>query len=227
MELLIVEDEPRIAQTIADLAETQGYQATLAYDGPGGLQAALEGKFDVIILDVMLPGMDGFQVVRALRERKVTTPVLMLTARTQVEDRVAGLDSGADYYLTKPFSGQELLACLRALVRRPGTPPQDSAFTFGDLKLELATCLLSCGGRSVRLSRKEFELMGLLLSRPEKVVPKEELLRRVWGQGREGDGANVEVYISFLRKKLQHLGSRCRIRTLRTLGYRLEWGEEP
>lgn len=224
MKILIVEDEPRIAQTIADLVETQGDQAFLTYDGPSGLRAGQEGRFDVIILDVMLPGLDGFQVVRALRERGVSTPVLMLTARTQVEDRVAGLDSGADYYLTKPFSGQELLACLRALTRRPGTP-RATALTFGDLRLELASCLLVCGGKSVRLSRKEFELMGLLLSKPETVVSKEELLRRVWGQGSEADGANVEVYISFLRKKLQHLGSRCCIRTLRTLGYRLEWGD--
>lgn len=226
MQILIVEDEPRIAQTIADLLETQGDRAVLTYDGLSGLRAGLEGAFDVIVLDVMLPGMDGFRVVRELRERGVRTPVLMLTARTQVEDRVAGLDSGADYYLTKPFSGQELLACIRALTRRQDAP-RENVLHFGDLRLELASCLLTCGGKSVRLSRKEFELMGLLLSQPGKVVAKEELLRRVWGQGSEADGANVEVYISFLRKKLQHLGSRCVIRTLRTLGYRLEWGTQP
>lgn len=225
MRILIIEDERLIAQTIADLLETQGDQATLALDGPTGLRAGLEARWDAIILDVMLPGLDGFQLLRILREQGVTTPVLLLTARTQVEDRVQGLDSGADYYLTKPFSAQELLACLRAITRRPGAP-RENVLTFGDLRLELASCLLTCGGRSVRLSQKEFTLMSLLLSQPERVVSKETILRRVWGQGSEADGANVEVYISFLRKKLQHLGSRCVIRTLRTLGYRLEQGAE-
>lgn len=221
MQILIIEDERLIAQTIADLLETQGDQATLALDGPTGLRAGLENRWDVIILDVMLPGMDGFQIVRALRDRGIMTPVLMLTARTQVEDRVEGLDSGADYYLTKPFSAQELLACVRALSRRKGQS-RENALTFGDLRLELASCLLACGGRSVRLSRKEFALMGLLLSRPGQVVSKEEILRQVWGEGTDTDEKSVEVYISFLRKKLQHLRSRASIRTQRTLGYRLE-----
>ena len=226
MQILIVEDERLIAQTIADLLETQGDQATLALDGPSGLQAGLENRWDAIILDVMLPGMDGFQILRTLRARGIITPVLMLTARTQVEDRVEGLDRGADYYLTKPFSGQELLACLRAITRRPG-PVRENVLSFGDLRLELSSCLLTCGGKSVRLSRKEFEILGMLLSQPDRVVSKEDILRRAWGPGSEADGGSVEVYISFLRKKLQHLGSRCVILTLRTLGYRLEWGAEP
>lgn len=224
MQILIVEDERLIAQTIADLLETQGDQSTLALDGSSGLQAGLENRWDAIILDVMLPGMDGFQVLRTLRARGISTPVLMLTARTQVEDRVTGLDSGADYYLTKPFSSQELLACLRAITRRPGKA-QENVRSFGDLRLELSSCLLTCGAKSVRLSRKEFEILGMLLAQPGRVVSKEDILRQVWGPGSEVDGGSVEVYISFLRKKLQHLGSCSVIRTLRTLGYRLEWGE--
>lgn len=220
MQLLIIEDEPVIAQTIADLAATQGDRSELAHDGLTGLNRALSGGYDAIVLDVMLPGLDGFQVAQTLRARGVETPILMLTARTQVNDRVTGLDSGADYYLTKPFSAQELLACLRAITRRRETRT-DSGLSFADLRLEPVSGLLSCGGRSVRLSRKEFELMGLFLSRPDQVVSKEELLRQVWG-GSGAEENSVEVYISFLRKKLQHLGSRTAIRTLRTLGYRLE-----
>ncbi|MCD8381637.1 MAG: response regulator transcription factor [Clostridiales bacterium] len=221
MELLIIEDERLIAQTIADLLETQGDRGTIALDGPTGLRAGLEQRWDAIILDVMLPGMDGFQVLRELRGRGVRTPVLMLTARIQLDDRVTGLDSGADYYLTKPFEAKELLACVRMLTRRR-EESAPAVLSFGDLRLELSSCLLCCGERSVRLSRKEFEIMGLLLERQGQNVSKDAILQKVWGTGESADGGSVEVYISFLRKKLQHLGSRCAIRTQRTLGYRLE-----
>ena len=219
MHILIVEDEPTIARTIADLLETQGDSAVLAYDGLTGLELAGGEPFDAIVLDVMLPGLDGFGVVRTLRQRGISTPVLMLTALGAEDDKVTGLDSGADYYLTKPFSNRELLACLRALGRR-NYKSADTALTFADLRLEPETGLLSCNGRSVRLSRKESELLSLFLRRGDQVVSKEEILRRVWpGDGEEN---NVEVYISFLRKKLQHLGSRAGVRTLRMVGYRLE-----
>lgn len=219
MRILIVEDEPTIAQTIADLVETQGDSALLAYDGLTGLDYASRMAFDVIVLDVMLPGLDGFGVVRTLRQRGIGMPVLMLTALGTEDDKVTGLDSGADYYLTKPFSNRELLACLRALGRRNHSGA-DSSLSFADLRLEPETGMLSCNGRSVRLSRKESELMSLFLRRGDQVVSKEEILRKLWpGEGEEN---NVEVYISFLRKKLQHLGSRGAIRTLRTIGYRLE-----
>ncbi|MBQ9166395.1 MAG: response regulator transcription factor [Oscillospiraceae bacterium] len=219
MRILIVEDEPVIAQTIADLVDTQGDSALLAYDGLTGLDYASRMAFDVIVLDVMLPGLDGFGVVRTLRQRGIGTPVLMLTALGTEDDKVTGLDSGADYYLTKPFSNRELLACLRALGRRQ-SQTVDTALAFADLRLEPETGMLACNGRSVRLSRKESELMSLFLRRGDQVVSKEEILRRLWpGEGEEN---NVEVYISFLRKKLLHLGSRAAIRTLRMVGYRLE-----
>jgi DNA-binding response OmpR family regulator len=222
MHILIVEDEAIIAQTIADLLSTQGDTAQIAYNGLDGLDLALSRPFDALILDVMLPGMDGFQISQTLRDKGNPVPILMLTARTQVGDRVAGLDSGADYYLTKPFSSDELLACIRAITRRRGESRQTSALAYGDLRLELAACELVCRGRSVRLSHRELNLMSLFLQRPEQIVSKEELIRQVWGGYTEEN--SVEVYISFLRKKLQHLGSRVVISTLRTLGYRLEVG---
>lgn len=219
MHILIVEDEPVIAQTIADLVETQGDSAQIAYDGLTGLDLAGRGSYDVIVLDVMLPGLDGFGVVQQLRRQGISTPVLMLTALGTEDDKVTGLDSGADYYLTKPFSNRELLACLRALGRRQNSPTE-RALTFADLRLEPETGLLTCMGRSVRLSRKECELLSLFLRRANETVSKEEILRRLWPN--EGEENNVEVYISFLRKKLQYLGSCTVIRTLRLIGYRLE-----
>ena len=225
MRILIVEDEPRLARTVADLLREHRYAADIAPDGPSGLDNALTGIYDAVILDVMLPGLDGFEVVRRLRRQGVRTPVLMLTARTEVGDRVCGLDSGADYYLTKPFSSEELLACLRALTRRQGEQTEN-VLAFGDLRLELASCLLVCGARSVRLSRKEFEILGMLMARPGRVVSKEQLLLKVWGYESDAEDNNVEVYISFLRKKLQHIGSAVTIRTLRMLGYQLEAGRQ-
>ena len=219
MHILIIEDEPVIAQTIADLLATQGGTAELAYDGVTGLNLALTKQYDAVVLDIMLPGLDGFQVAQTLRRRGISTPILMLTARTQVGDRVNGLDSGADYYLTKPFSSQELLACLRAITRRRERV-EETVLSYADLRLELAACALSCGGRSVGLSQREMGLMSLFLRNAQRVISKEELIRQVWGGCTEEN--SVEVYISFLRKKLQHLGSRTVIRTLRTVGYRLE-----
>ena len=157
MRILVVEDEKRLARTIGDLLEANNYTADLCYDGESGLDNALSGIYDAMLLDVMLPKLDGLTVARKIRESGSTLPILMLTARSALEDKVTGLDSGADYYLTKPFESEELLACLRALTRKQGSGTLDNALSFGDLKLELASCLLTCGERSVRLSRKEFE----------------------------------------------------------------------
>lgn len=224
MRVLIVEDERRLAQTLADLLQAHNYSTDLSFDGISGLDNALSGIYDAIILDVMLPGMDGFSIVRELRRERVETPVLMLTARTETDDRVSGLDAGADYYLTKPFHTQELLACIRAITRRSGSVEQGNVLRFGDLTLDLSSCLLSCGGKSVRLSRKEFEIMSKLLSNGTRVVTKESLLLTVWGYDSPAEDNNVEVYISFLRKKLNHLKSTVSIRTLRMIGYHLEEG---
>lgn len=224
MRILIVEDERRLAQTLADLLEANHYAVDLSYDGESGLDNALTGIYDAVILDVMLPGMDGFAVVRKLRGESIKTPVLMLTARADTEDKVNGLDAGADYYLTKPFHTQELMACIRAITRRQTGVGDNNTLCFGDLRLELGSCLLLCGIKSVRLSRKEFEIMAKLMSNGAQVVTKETLLLSVWGYESSAEDNNVEVYISFLRKKLHHLKSTVSIRTLRMIGYHLEEG---
>lgn len=225
MRILVVEDEKRLARTIGDLLEANNYTVDLCYDGESGLDNAMSAIYDAMILDVMLPRMDGLTVARKLRQAGVNLPILMLTARSSLEDKVSGLDSGADYYLTKPFASEELLACLRALTRKQGASALDNTLTFGDLRLELSSCLLVCGERSVRLSRKEFEIMGLLMTNGGQVVTKETLILKVWGYESDAEDNNVEVYISFLRKKLTRLKSTVSIRTLRMLGYHLEAGD--
>ena len=220
MRLLIVEDETRLADTLRQLLHRQGYTADVCYDGVSGLDNALTGIYDLMVLDVMLPGLNGFQVARKLRDAGVTTPILMLTAKSDLSDRVHGLDCGADYYLTKPFEPEELLACVRTLLRRSGGQLQESdTLTWGDLSLERGTFTLSCSGRDVRLSRREYDLMELLMRNGTQVVTKEQLLIKVWGYDSQAEDNNVEVYISFLRRKLTHLHSQVRIKTLRMLGY--------
>ena len=220
MRLLIVEDEVRLADTLRQLLNRQGYTADVYYDGVSGLDNATTGIYDLMVLDVMLPGMNGFQVVKKLREAGVATPVLMLTAKSDVSDRIHGLDCGADYYLTKPFEPEELLACVRTLLRRSGGQLQESeTLTWGDLSLERATFSLSCAERAVRLSRREYDLMELLMRNGNQVVTKEQMLVKVWGYDSQAEDNNVEVYISFLRRKLNHLHSTVKIKTLRMLGY--------
>ena len=223
MRVLIVEDEVRLAATLQDLLEINGYTADVCHDGESGLDNALSGIYDVILLDVMLPKMDGFTLLRHLRGANNATPVLMLTARDQVGDRVEGLDCGADYYLTKPFESEELLACVRLLLRRAGGEMRvDDTLRFEDLALEPGTFQLTCGERTVRLSRREYDLMESLMRSGRQILTKEQLLVKVWGYDSDAEDNNVEVYISFLRRKLTHLQSRVKIRTQRMVGYCLE-----
>ena len=223
MRILIVEDEVRLARTLADLLKRQGYTADVCHDGVSGLDNAASGIYDLVLLDAMLPGMDGFTLLQELRGGGHTVPVLMLTARSDVTDRVHGLDSGADYYLTKPFEPQELLACIRLLLRRGSTEVKlDDAVTWGDLRLDNSTFTLNCQERSVHLSRREYDLIELLMRNGAQIVTKEQLLLKVWGYDSEAEDNNVEVYISFLRRKLTHLHSAVRIKTIRMVGYCLE-----
>ena len=223
MRILIVEDEKRLAGTLAELLHRRGYAVDVSYDGVSGLDNARSGIYDLVLLDAMLPGLDGFTLLQQLRAGGDTVPVLMLTARSDLSDRVQGLDCGADYYLTKPFEPEELLACVRSLLRRGGGDARtDDAITFGDLRLEPGTFQLSCGERSLRLSRREYDLLELLLRSQGRVVPKEQLLLKVWGYDSDAEDNNVEVYISFLRRKLTHLHSAVTIRTRRMVGYFLE-----
>ncbi len=222
MRILIVEDEVRLAATLADLLRRHGYTADTCHNGVDGLDSAVSGIYDLMILDVMLPGMDGFSLLHNLRDSGSALPVLLLTARSDVSDRVHGLDCGADYYLTKPFESEELLACVRSLLRRGGEPHKDDTLSFGDLRLEQGTFLLSCAQRSVRLSRREYDLMELLMRNGKVIVTKEQILLKVWGYDSDAEDNNVEVYVSFLRRKLGHLQSKVQIKTIRLVGYCLE-----
>lgn len=220
MNVLVIEDERNLADAIVHILEGDSYHAEAFYDGRSGLRAALSGTYDAIVLDVMLPGMDGTELVHELRRQGIAVPVLMLTARTSTEDKVRGLDAGADDYMTKPFEAPELLARLRALTRRRGDVMLDE-ITFADVTLDLTTHDLTCADSSVHLSGKEFEVMRILMGSSARVVSKQDLLARVWG-GTDASENSVEAYISFLRKKLAHIGSGVQITTLRMLGYRLE-----
>ncbi len=221
MNVLVVEDERNLADAIVKILEDEGYNAEATYDGKAGLTCAKSGLYDAIVLDVMLPGMSGYDVVHNMRREEVSTPVLMLTAKTSTADKVAGLDSGADDYMTKPFEAAELLARLRALTRRRGDVLIDE-IKFADVVLDLNTHDLRCGEKSVHLSGKEFEVMSILMGSNSRVVSKQDLLTRVWGTDGEASENSVEAYVSFLRKKLSHVGSKVQVTTLRMLGYRLE-----
>lgn len=221
MNVLVVEDERNLADAIVRIVSDAGFNCEAVYDGNAGLTSAESGLYDAVIMDVMLPGMDGIQIVRELRHQGNSIPVLMLTARTSTSDKVEGLDAGADDYMTKPFEAAELLARLRALTRRQGDVVIDTV-TFADLTLDLETHDLSCDGREVHLSGKEFEVLKMLMSSNARVVSKQDLLTRVWGADADASENSVEAYISFLRKKLTHVHSKVQITTLRMLGYRLE-----
>ena len=222
MRVLVIEDEVRLAATLQDLLELNGYTADVCHDGEAGLDNALTAIYDVILLDVMLPKLDGFTVLRRLRAEGNATPVLMLTARSETSDKVTGLDSGADYYLTKPFDPKELLACVRALTRRQPELRESDRLTCGDLRLEQSSFTLYCGERSVRLSRKEYDMLELLMLNQKMVITKEKLLLKVWGYESDAEDNNVEVYIPSLRKKQDYLHSGVKIRTIRLGGYCLE-----
>lgn len=221
MNLLIVEDEVHLADALGEIMKEQKYMSDVVYTGTDGLYYAQNNAYDVIILDVMLPGMNGFDVVRELRASHIATPVLLLTAKEDVRDKIAGLDSGADDYMTKPFVPEELLARIRALTRRQGDVILEEQ-TFFDLTLHLSTCDLNCASKSIHLSYKEFEILRLLMANQKTVLSKELLISKVWGNDSDAEDNNVEAYISFLRKKLAFLGSRVVISTIRKVGYRLE-----
>lgn len=223
MRILVIEDEKRLAGTLADMIVEAGDLADVAYDGESGLDDACSGIYDAIVLDVMLPKINGFDVLMRLREEKVQTPVLMLTAKSELEDRVKGLDLGADYYLTKPFENAEFLACLRAILRRQSEIIPER-ITFGDLCLIPSVRELRCRQRSLSLNAKELEIMRLLMINHKQIISKETLLLKVWGYDSAAVDNNVEAYISFLRKKLAALQSGVTLAVVRRLGYRLEEG---
>ena len=220
MKILIIEDEKLLADAIQTMLEAKGFHVEAVYDGAEGAEYALLGIYDLLILDVMMPGMDGYQLARRVRSSRCSTPILMLTAKSGLEDRIEGLNAGADYYLTKPFDFRELMACINALLRRQGN--QVDELRYGNTALDLTTSQLICGEKSVRLSAREFDVMRFLLQSREQILAKEVILARVWGYDSNAVENHVEVYIGFLRKKLASIGSDLRIVALRRMGYHLE-----
>lgn len=239
MNLLIVEDQQRLALALKAICEEAGHRVDLAFDGKEGLDYALLGNYDAIVLDVMLPKLDGFEVIAALRKKAIDTPVIMLTARSAVGDKIKGLDLGADDYLTKPFNPDELLARLNALTRRVGKVVL-STISLGNtfLSLETADITLMANPEeveegaearpstnpeeTVHLSQREFEVLKMFMGAPGKTFSKMDILDRVWGPESDAEENSVEVYISFLRKKLAHIGSNLNVLTIRSMGYRVE-----
>lgn len=220
MKILIIEDEILLAQSLQTLLEAKGFTVEIALDGITGEEYAELGIYDLLILDVMLPGLNGYELARKVRAKRCGTPILMLTAKSSLEDRIEGLHAGADYYLTKPFDTRELLACIHALLRRQGSQVDELA--FGNTALDLASGTLLCGEKEIRLSAKEFDVMRLLLQNPERNLSKDMILAHVWGYDSNAVENHVEVYVGFLRKKLTSIGSNIRIVAIRRLGYHLE-----
>lgn len=221
MNILIVEDERPLAEALSEILKNAGHFTDIVGDGVEALDYVEGFRYDLVILDVMLPRLNGFSVVSAMREHGDATPVLMLTARTTVPDKVQGLNSGADDYMTKPFDPAELLARVNAMTRRTGAVVMNT-LSFGDLTLETGAGTLRRGEASVQLSRKELEVARLLLANPAMTVTKETLIVNVWGIESEATDNNVEAYISFLRKKLKYLKSTVSIKNIQRIGYRLE-----
>lgn len=220
MQILVVEDEVLLAKSLKEILEESEHGVSLAYDGEEGLELARNAHFDLLILDLMLPKLNGFQVAGTLRKEKNGLPILMLTAKSDILDRVEGLDSGADYYLTKPFDKRELLACINALLRRQGK--EVNQISFGNTSLDLDSSELVSGENALRLSSKEFQMMKLLLSEGKNNITKNTFLEKIWGFDSDATENNVEVYIGFLRKKLKALSSDIAIVSSRGLGYHLE-----
>lgn len=222
MRILLVEDEVPLAEAIGQVLRKNGYAVDLSFNGEDGLDNGLSGIYDMIVLDIMLPRMDGLRVLRELRENGITAPVILLTAGGMIEDKVQGLDSGADDYLAKPFHTEELLARLRALGRRAATYHQDGMLTCGDLTLDPLAYTLRCGGAEIRLPPKESQLLEWLMRRQNLVTSKDMLIEKVWGYDTDADESRIEMYISFLRKKIGQLGSAAVIQTVRSAGYVLK-----
>lgn len=222
MKLLIVEDEMQLADALTEILRRNMYTVDTVYDGIDGLDNALTGIYDGIILDIMLPRMNGIEILCNIRKEKIQTPVLLLTARSEVEDKINGLDCGADDYLTKPFVTGELLARIRAMTRRKGEIIDDNKLEYNGLELNKNTCAIIYGGNDVKLSLKEYHIMEMLISNPRQILSKERIIEKIWGYESDVEYNNIEVYISFLRKKIAVLSAPVQIKTARGIGYSLE-----
>lgn len=224
MKILIVEDEMLLTESLQILLEKEGFEVECVYNGEDAVNYGETGIYDLILLDVMLPKRNGYEVTRELREKHCGTPILMFAAKSELEDEISGLNAGADYYLTKPFDNRKLLACMNALLRRQGT--QVNVLTVGDTSLNLSNSTLSCGDNKIRLSSKEFDVMRYLMSSPGQILSKEQILCKVWGFNSNAVENHVEVYVGLLRKKLKHIDSHAQILSIRCLGYTMEVADD-
>lgn len=225
MRLLLADDEQELTDALAVILNYHKYSVDVVHDGQDALDYALTGEYDGLILDVMMPRMNGFDVLRQLRKKGITTPVIMLTAKSQLQDKIDGLDAGADDYLPKPFETEELLARIRAMTRRGGDVFTPDVLTLGDLTLDRKNYVLSCGDRSVTLANKEFQMMEMMMTNPKSILSTEHFMERIWGYDSESEINVVWSYISYLRKKLQSIGSNVELKALRGRGYYLEVNE--
>lgn len=221
MRILVVEDERELADGLEAILSRENYSVDVVSDGISGLDYIRSRMYDLVVLDIMLPGMNGIDILRTVRGEGMDTPIILLTARSQISDKIAGLDSGADDYITKPFDSEELLARIRARTRTPGNPSGDE-LVFGDLKLSKPFQELSCGERSVKLGNKEYQLLECLMINSTRIMPKDMLITKVWGPLDATEYNNLEVYISFIRKKLRFVKSAVRIVTTKNVGYSIE-----
>ncbi len=221
MKVLLAEDEKRMNRALCEIMRQEGYDVASVDNGEDALYEAESGIYDLIVLDVMMPGMNGYSVAKKTRAAGVRTPILMLTAKGELDDKVEGLDSGADDYLTKPFMTKELLARLRALARR-NLPTNDGSLSYGDITLDLKNAVLSCdNGQSVRLGEKELRILEYLIANSDRILNREQIALKIWGYENDSEYNNVEVYMSFARKKLAFVESRCEIKAVRGIGYEL------
>ena len=222
MRILIAEDEIHLAEAVSQILKKNNYSVDMVHDGRSGLDYALSGIYDLLLLDIMMPEMDGITVLKTLRSEGNHTPVILLTAKGEIDDKVTGLDYGADDYIAKPFATEELLARIRAALRRKGEVVPEAAPKFGNIDLNTVQLKLSVQGKEMKLNLKENELLELLITRKSAITSKEQIIEKLWGFDSEVEYNNVEVYISFLRKKLTFLNSAVRINTIRGVGYVLE-----
>lgn len=227
MKILIVEDEYALADAIGQTLKNCNYNTTICNDGLSGLNEALTGVYDCIVLDIMMPKMNGYQVIKELRKEKIQTPILLLSAKSEIESKVYGLDMGADYYLTKPFATKELIACIRAITRRKEQVIENT-LSFGDieLKVDQSELVNRSNEQSIQVSNKELQLIEILITNKGRIVSKDLIFEKIWGYDSDAEYNSIEVYISFLRKKLTVIDSNVKIKSKRGLGYSLEYSDD-
>ena len=226
MNILIIEDEYSLADAIAETLKNESFNVCIKTNGEDGEDEALTEGYDLILLDVMLPKKNGFDILQYLKQQKIKTPIIMLTAKSEIDDKLNGLENGADDYITKPFSMRELMARIKVILKRTNNIEDTEYLEYGDLKLDLKNAKLKSNNNEIQIAGKEFELLEQLLLNKNQVVSRETLLERIWGFNSETEYNNVEVYITFIRRKLKLIDSKVNVKAIRGVGYKLEFAEK-